>query len=410
MSFLAIAWSEKVSVADVHERAILTLMAHRADDDGEGIWLFNGTTAEYCMCDERTITRKLKALRERGVIAEGDQSLVDHLDPDHRPVVYDLMIPYRWFSEDQLEDVQRFRRRARRVPLTPEMRPPLPVAEPSRKVRSDAGTKKPVKASLPVDESDEQPLNCGNGAGGLQVTPVEDAQDGVTTDAEVTTSHAGGGLVVTSRGDYKSDRNSPLETVQGNTGGEVPGERHQRAKPDRDAPPPPLVKADWRDPATCLCADHLALVMADPGAEVPACHRCGRVAAWGERKRAEAAAEVVEQEAARRAEVEQRERDCPWHDAAGWVLDPDDVLRAAVKCDHETHPDVLRARALEAASRVPAPVAEAGRAAAYAMRAATAPKRAPEPRLSRRIRRPADVVDNPAYDPSAGSADSGVAV
>uniref|UniRef100_UPI003F496A41 helix-turn-helix domain-containing protein n=1 Tax=Pseudonocardia sp. CA-138482 TaxID=3240023 RepID=UPI003F496A41 len=104
-----------------------------------------------------------------------------------------------------------------------------------------------------------------------------------------------------------------VEPAEENQGGDVSGERHLHERPPaRDAPPPP--KADWQNPDTWLCAEHLALLADDPGADRPACGRCARVVAWAKRKRAEqAGTEQAEAEAAkareraeRLAEVEQQ--------------------------------------------------------------------------------------------------------
>lgn len=202
MSWIALAWAEKAPVADVYERVILMQMAARASNDGTGVWLSQETMAVHCVSDEKTIKRRLDALQGRGVIARGDQRLVEHIRADHRPTVYDLMIPFRYFNDDQLIDINEERARYGRQPLTAAIRPVLAPVEPSRKRRIDAGVKRPIR------DSEEQPLPTGTG--GLQV-------HGVTSSPPRGDYKSGtGGLAVqhgvTSRPPIQS-RNLPEESV-----------------------------------------------------------------------------------------------------------------------------------------------------------------------------------------------------
>ena len=138
MSWLAIDWAETAPVADVYERAIITLLAHRADSDGTGAYPPEAAMARYAMCDEKTIKRRLDALRARGVIAYGDQDLAKHLDQRYQPKVYDLMIPYEWYRQNgHLTTINRERIERGLGLLTPYSRPGLHAA--TRKNRSDKG-------------------------------------------------------------------------------------------------------------------------------------------------------------------------------------------------------------------------------------------------------------------------------
>jgi hypothetical protein len=139
MSWLAIAWSESAPVGDVYERAIITLMAHRANADGTGAFPSTPTLAKYAMCDERSIRRRLEVLRDRGLIAYGDQDLALKIPARYRPKVYDLLIPFTWYSAAQLVDVNRERGNQGLPPLSEAERPPIPEVSRARKSRRDAG-------------------------------------------------------------------------------------------------------------------------------------------------------------------------------------------------------------------------------------------------------------------------------
>lgn len=145
MSWLAHAWAESAPIADVQEFAILTVMAQRANSDGTDAHQSTPTIARAIKCDERTVARRLDALCARGVISLGDQSIVAHIRADRRPKVYDLMIPYSWYSAHQMTQVNLDRADRGLQPLTPEARPPLDTPSPSRKVRADRGKPRPRK-------------------------------------------------------------------------------------------------------------------------------------------------------------------------------------------------------------------------------------------------------------------------
>lgn len=141
MSWLASAWAESAPVADVYERAIITIMAHRADLDGTGAFPSVKSMANYAMCDEQVIRRRLSALVERGVIGLGNQARASEIPERYRPKVYDLLIPRKWFSELQLEEVDRYRAGVGRGPYP--RRPEIPQPDKARKRRSDTGQSKP---------------------------------------------------------------------------------------------------------------------------------------------------------------------------------------------------------------------------------------------------------------------------
>lgn len=146
--WLPVAWAETAPVADVYERTILTLMAHRAKSDGTCAYPSVPTMARFAMCEETSIKRRLASLRRRKVIGYGDQAVAAHLDARYRPRVYDLLIPASWYSAAQLEEVNRERAERGLPPLTDELRPNL-GPPPARKRRADSGTTRPAKNTRP---------------------------------------------------------------------------------------------------------------------------------------------------------------------------------------------------------------------------------------------------------------------
>ncbi|QYN41091.1 hypothetical protein K1T35_47980 (plasmid) [Pseudonocardia sp. DSM 110487] len=342
MSWLALDWAETAPVADVYERVILTLMAGRADKDGTGVWLSPGTIARGAVSDEQTVKRRMRALRERGVIAYGDQSLAAKIPANRRPKVYDLMIPVSFYSPTQLAEVNRMREENGRPPLTPENRPDLPEAAPSRKARSDTGTSRPRSAA--ADEADKQPLTWTDSQGGLVDPPAMEA-GGSTRPGQ-------GGLVDPARGVYetpKTPRDNPSEEP---TGGRRNGVRHPReGTPD----PAPEIVFNLDDKDTWLCRRHRANPPR-PDEDRKSCPGCGRTRRWSEKQLAERAAAA----AARR-------KTCTWHDDARHVIDPatGGPFHPAVKCDcTTTSPEAVAARiaATQEANRPSGPIATAGRA------------------------------------------------
>lgn len=146
MSWYAHAWAESAPVADVQEFAILAVMAQYARRDGTGSFQSVATIAGIIKCDERTVRRRIEAMLRRGLIALGDQRLAAHIDRRYRPKVYDLMIPYCWYSKDQLKKVDQDRKQRGLPPLAEADRPPIPdTAEAGRKTRSDQGVPCPAR-------------------------------------------------------------------------------------------------------------------------------------------------------------------------------------------------------------------------------------------------------------------------
>ncbi|WP_124266681.1 hypothetical protein [Streptomyces sp. ADI98-10] len=166
----------------MNEYAVLGAMADKADPDGCGTWLSKDTIAARVHVSDETVKRCWRNMTKRGLIARGDQNLVRHYRADRRPVVYDLLIPFDWFSN--IDRINAERDRLGRPPLTRADRPPIDPA-PAKKARGDKGKARPKKtAPAPDQEATER---------GNSETPRE---------GDPPPPH--GGTVSRRRGNYKS--------------------------------------------------------------------------------------------------------------------------------------------------------------------------------------------------------------
>jgi hypothetical protein len=144
MSLEAMLWALHDSpVADSTERLVLVVLADRARADGCGAFPSKATIAKGALADPKTVQRKLAELQRRGLIAQGDQSEARHIEPRYRPIVYDVLIPYDWFSN--IERINGERTRSGRPALTRQNRPTIAPA-PEKTRRSDVGKPRPAKA------------------------------------------------------------------------------------------------------------------------------------------------------------------------------------------------------------------------------------------------------------------------
>ncbi|MEU8378868.1 helix-turn-helix domain-containing protein [Streptosporangium sp. NPDC048865] len=181
-------------VATQTEKLVLLALAHRTDDDGCDGYKSKSTLAQAAMCDPKTVQRTLNALKDRGVIQFGDQAVAAYIDVRYRPMVYDIQIPYSWFSAAQMAQVNEERARKGRPPLRPEDRPDLAPA-PERVARSDKGTKVPQRRprSLgPREQCEESSETRGDSESPLPETPRGDSES------------QPGGIEKVSRGDSES--------------------------------------------------------------------------------------------------------------------------------------------------------------------------------------------------------------
>lgn len=74
---------------------VLVGLANHADEHGRHAYPSAGTLAHYARKSERQVRRDLVRLEELALIVRGDQRLVLHIDPDRRPVVWDLNLSLR---------------------------------------------------------------------------------------------------------------------------------------------------------------------------------------------------------------------------------------------------------------------------------------------------------------------------
>lgn len=177
MSWLAHAWAEDAPVADVQEFAILAVMAQHAHNDGTGTYQSIPTISRRIRCDERTVLRRVEAMRERGLLTLGDQSLAGKIRADRRPKVYDILIPYEWYSDHQRGTVDAERADRGLPPLAEAERPPIAKPEPARKVRDDAGKPRPKRTKPAV-----APPESGSSRGDYKTPREAHADDhGVTS-------------------------------------------------------------------------------------------------------------------------------------------------------------------------------------------------------------------------------------
>jgi hypothetical protein len=173
-------------IANVNEYAVLGKLAENAGSDGCNAFPSVKTVAELTTLSERTVTRTLRSLEERRLIAKGNQDAARIIRrADLRPTVYDLLIPYDCFAN--VDQVNANRIRFGLEPLTRDNRPPI-APPPAKKERADKGVKRPREDAADEMASGTRPEDTG----GLVVTPSESGQigHGVTTSPE--------------RGDYKS--------------------------------------------------------------------------------------------------------------------------------------------------------------------------------------------------------------
>jgi hypothetical protein len=177
MSLAAILWAMKAApCADTTEKTILISMAERADEDGCASFPSMRSLAEDALCDEKTAERKVKNLVARGLLALGDQRAAQYIDKRYRPKVYDLLIPFNWFSD--IKDVNERRARVGRAPVTPRSRPDIAPAPP-RRVRSDKGTPRRKKTSSALPQ-DSKPPREEEFRGDTQSPLLDDVQGGLS--------------------------------------------------------------------------------------------------------------------------------------------------------------------------------------------------------------------------------------
>ena len=87
-------------------KLILLGYANHADRHGRGAYPSTRTIADYAECDVRTVQRHVGWLISNGYLHEGDQQMVDHLDPRYRPIVYDVAMSVDQIQQRAADDAQ----------------------------------------------------------------------------------------------------------------------------------------------------------------------------------------------------------------------------------------------------------------------------------------------------------------
>ncbi|ELP67648.1 hypothetical protein STRTUCAR8_08592 [Streptomyces turgidiscabies Car8] len=162
MSLAPILWALKdAPVADSMERLVLVVLGeHAGGADGCTAFPSRDTIAALALADPKTVQRVIQRLVKRKLIAPGDQGAAQYIRADRRPVVYDLMIPYSWFSDPERVNEERQKRGL--PPLTPADRPD--IAEAAAKVRrKDAGVPRPKTARGDSQSPRSKPEEPGHG-------------------------------------------------------------------------------------------------------------------------------------------------------------------------------------------------------------------------------------------------------
>ncbi|GAB3622544.1 hypothetical protein GCM10027418_06260 [Mariniluteicoccus endophyticus] len=91
MSLHATVWALKhAEVGDPIAKLILIGLADHARDDGTAAFPSQATLAAYAETTTRTVRTKLALLEDAGLIRRGDQRLVNHIQGNRRPIVWDL--------------------------------------------------------------------------------------------------------------------------------------------------------------------------------------------------------------------------------------------------------------------------------------------------------------------------------
>lgn len=93
MSLEAYIWAANLPLSRCNGTPfrVLLQLADRADKLGYGAYPAVSTMADTLECSDRTIQRAIRDLLAAGLIREGDQRYVAHLDARYRPTVYDVL-------------------------------------------------------------------------------------------------------------------------------------------------------------------------------------------------------------------------------------------------------------------------------------------------------------------------------
>jgi hypothetical protein len=109
MSLEAVLWVKNLDydACALGPYRVLLILAEHANSEGKRAWRSKKKIAETLGVSARSVQRWYADLIGRGLIVVGDQSFVDHIPADSRPVVYDLVMhatPYSITPEFRFED------------------------------------------------------------------------------------------------------------------------------------------------------------------------------------------------------------------------------------------------------------------------------------------------------------------
>jgi hypothetical protein len=147
-------------------KLILLGYANHADKHGRGAYPSTKTIADYAECCVRTVQRHVGWLITSGYLHEGDQQMVDHLDPRYRPIVYDVAMSARqidhWVAETPQTSGARARaaeagRRGRQTSAQvdwDDKLSPQPDTEPRRRQLSRGDNSPPPDGEMRGDSGD----------------------------------------------------------------------------------------------------------------------------------------------------------------------------------------------------------------------------------------------------------------
>ncbi|MGO1261465.1 MAG: helix-turn-helix domain-containing protein, partial [Bifidobacterium mongoliense] len=174
MSVGAVDWAIRFAPvgSDQPARAILISLANLVDDEGRNAHPSARKLAEWNEMGVSTVRRKLKYLEQQGLIRRGDQRMVAHFDPYHRPVVWDLCLDRKRELDFTFgDDIKESRGGRPRSATTVETQQPIPM---QGQGKADVA-EKPTSATgggLPSTHPPETPSRSGTGFHSRGTSPL----------------------------------------------------------------------------------------------------------------------------------------------------------------------------------------------------------------------------------------------
>ena len=200
-------------------KLILLGYANHADKHGRGAYPSTKTIADYAECDVRTVQRHVGWLITSGYLHEGDQQMVDHLDPRYRPIVYDVAMSAEQIDHGVAKNGRASGNRARAAEAgrrggrssaqvsRGDRLSPQPDAE-SPQISGGDGLS-PLEGAVRGDSSGDSRVTDHAARGDTDVTQTvqEPSKEPSSSSRSVTTLSSAGG------GSAASTRDDPLEVL-----------------------------------------------------------------------------------------------------------------------------------------------------------------------------------------------------